>query len=110
NHVRPRGEPRSPLEVNDVRPIHPVPILDPSQIPRARDGRRPHPLDEPVVVDPKSLALFDELFRLYPRKDREQAALGVWRALDLSLEQAALVVAHVRVRLKTAWRDTPARY
>lgn len=105
NVVRGGGERGSP----DPSVIRPVPVLE--QTPRAREGRRPHPLDEPVVLSPKSLALFDELKAVYPRKDREMAALAAWRALDPSLELGAFIVAHVRVRVNAGWvRQTPLRF
>jgi hypothetical protein len=114
NDVRPRGEPRSPLEVNDVRPIRPRSVLDPSENTGAReDARRAHPLDErpSVVLSPQSLALFDELWTVYPRQDARLAAMRAWHALDPPQELGAFIVAHVRMRVAAGWaRETPWKF
>lgn len=74
---------------------------------RAREGRRPHPLDEPPVVLPRLVALFDELVAAYPRKDpdRRIEAERAWQALHLTVEQAEFAVAHVRMRAAAGWVD-----
>lgn len=113
NDVRPRGEPRSPLEVNDVRPIHPVPVLDPSGNPRARDGRPPHPLDEAprTVLSTAVLAVFDELWKVYPNPDNELGAMRAWVALNPTVDLAQFILAHVRMRLAAGWaRENPRKF
>jgi hypothetical protein len=103
NDVRPRGEPRSPLEVNDVRPIRPISVLEPKNV-RTLDGRRAHPLDEPPVLAPRLVQLFDELRAVYPRKDGSRLDTErQWQQLNLSVEQAEFVVAHVRMRVRAGW-------
>jgi hypothetical protein len=103
NDVRLGGEPGSPLGANDVRPIRHTTVIEPSRAARARDGRRSHPLDEPAVISPRLLQLFDELASAYPRKDNPREAQRVWRALNLSSEKAEFVVAHVRMRVAAGW-------
>lgn len=99
-----RGAPDAPLGAHPVRPIRPGSVRDPSCDPsRAREGHRPHPLDEPGVVLPRVLALFDELFAAYPRKDDRFEAQRVWRELNLPIQQAEFVVAHVRMRVNAGW-------
>ncbi len=67
---------------------------------RARDGRRPHPLDEPMIPLPRMLELLDELKLVYPQKDGDEIELArVWRELNLTIEQAEFVVANVRMRV-----------
>ncbi len=101
NHVRPGGEPRSPLGANDVRPIRQGSISDPS---RARRAPGVHPLDEAIVPVPRLLELLDELKLAYPRKDGDARTLArVWRELNLTIEQAEFVVAHVRMRVAAGW-------
>ena len=62
------------------------------------------------MLEPKSLALFDELWSIYPRKDRQVVALEAWRTLNPPLDVGGLIVAHVRIRLRTTWRDLAPRY
>jgi hypothetical protein len=77
---------------------------------RARDGRRPHPLDEVVVLSSEQLALFDELASIYPNVGPSQLALDEWRALMPSLDQARFIVAHVRMRLAAGWVKDGKRF
>lgn len=111
--VHPRGAPGSPLEVHGVHPIRQVPVRDPSDThQRAREaGRREHPLDERVRLEPWSMTAFDEFWALYPRKDGEVAALRAWHALNPPRELAELIVEHVRVRVKLGWaREVPLHF
>jgi hypothetical protein len=104
--VRGGGAPRAPLGAHHVRPIRPTTVLDPSSDPsRAREcGRRPHPLDGPIVLTPKLLELLDELRLVYPRKDGSPLDTDrAWRALNLTPEQARFVIAHVRMRVAAGW-------
>lgn len=106
NDVPPRPEHGSGLDLNHVQPIRQGSVRDPSRAyTRARDGRRPHPLDEAPVLAPEVVELFDQLYAAYPRKERRVDAERAWLELNLSREQAALVVASVRMRVAAGWVD-----
>ncbi len=66
-------------------------------------GRNAHPLDEPAVIGPAAVALFDELWNVYPDKTNRVGALRAWHALQPTEELARFVIAHVKVRVAAGW-------
>lgn len=82
-----------------------------------RGGARGAP--DPSVIRPGSVPehthrardpRFTAVLAIYPRKDREVAAWKAWETLNPSDELAAFILAHVRMRLRASWQDTPARF
>ncbi len=66
-------------------------------------GHRPHPLDEPAAMTPAAIALFDELWAVYPDKTSRVGALRAWHALQPTEELARFIVEHVKVRVAAGW-------
>jgi len=73
------------------------------------------PLVDPLVrthacAREDTLAQFDELAAVYPRKDRQMAARRAWVALHPTLDLGAFIVAHVRMRVRAEWQQVPVRF
>lgn len=49
------------------------------------------------------MVLFEQLLAVYPRKDDADEARRVWCQLNLPVEQAEFIVAHVRMRVSAGW-------
>lgn len=79
--------------------LPPTPLQGGERVP----GRRPHPLDERVVLEPWSVEASEQFLSVYPQKQGRAAALKAWHALNPDRPTVAQILASVRDRMARGW-------
>lgn len=94
-------QPDSHQDQDQDQDLPPIPLPGGERAPR--DARRPHPLDEPPVLEEWSVLEQGRFLATYPQQNGRIPAIRAWLRLNPNRETARRIIAEVTRRVALGW-------